>query len=203
MEIPPSLDRQLSTTLPSRNLPRNKRSVNRLSAALIESAHDFGIAVVWPGLEPVKESTCLDLNLLHSAAHQPYQECFGQELYPTLAAKAAYLFLHIASGHIFSNGNKRTATLCLDAFLTINSHYLILSNAEIHNVAQSAASFGERGESFHQVLASTTKLIAENALPFKLFRKDYPKEFWAFHKRKRAFINMPANQQDAPLVQRR
>jgi len=50
----------------------------------------------WPGIEPVGRGTCLNFNLLRSAAEQPYQECFGRELYPTLAAKASYLFVHIA-----------------------------------------------------------------------------------------------------------
>jgi hypothetical protein len=76
-------------------LPRNKR-VYRLSAAFIEQAHDVGINLVWPGIEPVKQSSCLNINLLMSAAEQPYQECFGFELYPSLAAKAAYLFCHLA-----------------------------------------------------------------------------------------------------------
>jgi prophage maintenance system killer protein len=90
---------------------------------MIEDAHDFGIALAWPGIEPVGRGTCINVNLLYSAAAQPYQHCFGCELYPTLAAKSAYLFVHIATGHIFSNGNKRTAALCLDAFLLIIANF--------------------------------------------------------------------------------
>lgn len=59
------------------------------SAALIEYAHDVGIAAIRPGLEPVQPNTCLNLNLLHSAAEQPHQECFGKELYPAIAEKAS------------------------------------------------------------------------------------------------------------------
>ena len=101
--------------------------------------------MVWPGLEPVDRATCLSFNLLHSAASQPYQHCFDREMYPSLAAKAAYIFVHIAAGHIFSNGNKRTAALCLDVFLLLNAHYLTLSNNEVHDLAQRVASSGNVG----------------------------------------------------------
>ena len=111
-----------------------------MSAALIEQAHDFGISFVWPGLEPVRTGTCLNQNLLLSAEHQPYQDCFGREVYPSLAAKAAYLFYHLTTSHIFENGNKRTACICLDTFLLANSLYLTLSNDEVHDLAQEVAS---------------------------------------------------------------
>lgn len=158
---------------------------------------------MWPGLEPVQQITCLDLNLLYSAAQQPYQECFGREVYPSLAAKAAYLFVHVASGHIFSNGNKRTAALCLDTFLLVNAQYLTLSNDEVHDMAQSVASFGERGESFANVLAQTTEIIGKNMIHFKVFRKIDPSTYRSLHRRKRLFRTLEINQPDAPLVQTR
>jgi death-on-curing protein len=183
-------------------LPKNNNPIYRLSAALIENAHDFGIAMVWPGIEPVQESTCLDLNLLHSAAHQPYQHCFGRELYPTLSAKAAYLFVHIASGHIFSNGNKRTASLCIDAFALVNSCYLTLSNDEIQVLARSVASYRKNGITFNEVLESTTQLLEENLIPFSVLRKWVnPTIYRNFHLRKRQLRAHPLNQIDAPLRQ--
>ena len=184
-------------------MPKNKPRTFRLSAALIESAHDFGIGVTWPGIEPVEQSTCLDLNLLQSAAQQPYQEVFGRELYPTLAAKAAYLFVHIASGHIFSNGNKRTAVLCLESLLIVNSWYLTLSNVEVHDLAQSVASFGERGEQFADVLERTTALISRNMVPLSLFRRIDMSNYRGMHKRKNMFRDIPINQPDTPPIQRR
>jgi death-on-curing family protein len=158
--------------------------------------------MVWPGIEPVKRATCLNINLLHSAAQQPYQECFGREMYPTLAAKAAYLFIHIASGHIFSNGNKRTAALCLDTFLLVNSQYLTLSNKEVHDIAQAVASFGERGESFSEVLKETTELISKNMVPLSVFRKLNPRVYRSLHRQKREFRTSRINQLNAPLAQR-
>jgi hypothetical protein len=67
-------------------LPRNK--IFRLTAAYIESLHDDGIAFFWPGVQPVPSSDCIDLNLLESAAEQPFQAGFGQEFYPTIFDKA-------------------------------------------------------------------------------------------------------------------
>ncbi len=159
--------------------------------------------MVWPGVEPVDKSTCLDLNLLHSAAHQPYQNCFGQEVYPTLAAKAAYLFVHIATGHIFSNGNKRTAALCLDSFALINTQFLTLSNNEVHDLAQSVASFREQGLSFPMVLAATTALLEKNLIPLSRLREFDMKVYRELHRRKWMFRNHPMNELDAPLLQSR
>jgi prophage maintenance system killer protein len=130
----------------------------------------MGINVVWPGIEPVHNASCLDTNLLLSAEEQPYQECFGRELYPSLAAKAAYLFCHLASGHVFSNGNKRTAAIALDQFLMANSVYLTLSNDQVHDLAQSVASAGEKGEKFADMLPRITVLIARSTIPLSAFR---------------------------------
>lgn len=183
-------------------MPRNEQRVYRLSAALIENAHDYGIGAVWPDVEPVDKATCLDLNLLYSAAQQPYQHCFGRELYPSLAAKAAYLFVHIASGHIFTNGNKRTAALCVDAFLLINSQYLTLSNPELYDLALAIASFRERGEQFQNVLERTTALIESNMIPLSRFRPIDMGVYRSQHRRKWWFRNSPLNQPNAPLAQR-
>ena len=38
---------------------------------------------------------CLDLNLLQSAAEQPFQAGFGMEFYPTIYDKAACLFFSV------------------------------------------------------------------------------------------------------------
>ncbi|WP_433975389.1 type II toxin-antitoxin system death-on-curing family toxin [Tunturiibacter lichenicola] len=154
-------------------------------------------------MEPVTRANCLNLNLLHSAASQPYQECFGRELYPTLAAKAAYLFMHLASGHIFGNGNKRTAALCLDQFLLANSTYLTLSNDEVHDLAQDVASFGERGEKFADVLTRTTALIEKNLVPLSVFRLRSPKYYRLLHQTKNIIRTVRVNQPDTPLAQRR
>jgi prophage maintenance system killer protein len=93
-------------------LPKSK--LFKLTPAYLEFLHDRGIAVFWPGVEPVASYDCLDLNLLESATEQPFQAGFDVEFYPTIYDKAACLFFSIAGGHIFTNGNKRTAVLALN-----------------------------------------------------------------------------------------
>ena len=61
-----------------------------------------------------------DEGLLESALAQPFQSFGGEELYPTLAEKAARLAYGIAKNHPFLDGNKRTATACMGAFLRLN-----------------------------------------------------------------------------------
>jgi death-on-curing family protein len=145
----------------------------------------------------------LDLNLLRSTAEQPYQECFGRELYPTLAAKAAYLFVHLAGGHIFSNGNKRTAILCLDTFLIANSRYLTLTNAEVYKMAVEVASAGERGLKFESVLATVTTITGAATVPLNALKKIGIRPYRGAIRQKNRVRNSPFNQPDAPLLQRR
>lgn len=183
-------------------MPKSKeKKIWRLWPAFIENAHDVGIGIVWPGVEPVHESTCLDFNLLHSAAQQPYQEVFGRELYPTLAAKAAYLFVHIAGSQIFTNGNKRTAVLCVDTFLLANSRYLVLTNQQTYELACYVASSGEHGIKFDDMRASVTELLEKNSPPLSVLRKIDSAEYRNALHYKNWIRNSPLNQPDAPLSQ--
>lgn len=77
------------------------------------------------------EATGGTVGLLHpevlkSAILRPYQEVFGEKLYPSLFDKAAVLAQTIAHDHPFHDGNKRTATLVVREFLRRNSYYLPL-----------------------------------------------------------------------------
>ena len=78
------------------------------------SIHSAAIAR-FGGLDGVR-----DEGLLESALAQPFQSFGGQELYPTLAEKAASYAFGIASNHPFADGNKRTATAVMGAFLRMN-----------------------------------------------------------------------------------
>jgi death-on-curing family protein len=143
----------------------------RLTAAYIESLHDEGIALYWPGVQPVGAFDCIDLNLLESAAEQPFQAGFGVEFYPTIFDKAACLFFSLAGGHIFTNGNKRTGVLAIDQFLSANSMYLFLSNRQIKNDARKTASYRIRNENHKDVIAKLSKRIEKNCAPFSAVRK--------------------------------
>ena len=54
-------------------------------------------------------------------------EMFGQELYPTIADKAALYCYNIICNHIFTDGNKRTGLASALVFLNLNKHDLSLS----------------------------------------------------------------------------
>ena len=58
-----------------------------------------------------------DEGLLESSLAQPFQTFGGEELYPTLAEKAARLAYGIAKNHPFLDGNKRAATACMGALI--------------------------------------------------------------------------------------
>ncbi|MBW8014508.1 type II toxin-antitoxin system death-on-curing family toxin [Lactobacillus helveticus] len=66
---------------------------------------------------------------------QPKQTMFGQELYPTLWLKAAFIMQKITKKHIFTNGNKRTSLTATAYFLYKNNYNLVISNEEAVNIA--------------------------------------------------------------------
>ena len=61
---------------------------------------------------------------------QPQMTVFNRELYPSIWLKAAYIVQKITKKHIFIDGNKRTAYLCLLLFLKKNSWELHLNTDE-------------------------------------------------------------------------
>lgn len=63
----------------------------------------------------------------YAAIERPQMILFGQEVHPTLWRKAGALTQSIIQGHPFHNGNKRTAFICLIAFLELNGYTLNMS----------------------------------------------------------------------------
>ena len=61
---------------------------------------------------------------------QPQMTVFNRELYPSIWLKAAYIVQKITKKHIFIDGNKRSAYLCLLLFLKKNSWELHLNADE-------------------------------------------------------------------------
>ena len=61
-----------------------------------------------------------DEGLLESALAQPLQSFGGVELYPTDEAKACRYAYGIIKNHPFVDGNKRTATALMGAYLRIS-----------------------------------------------------------------------------------
>jgi death-on-curing protein len=63
-----------------------------------------------------------DQGLLESAVAQPEMTFDGQELYPTLADKAAALGYSLVKNHPFVDGNKRVGHAAMETFLVLNGH---------------------------------------------------------------------------------
>ena len=84
-----------------------------------------------------------DLGLLESALGQPRQTFGGDDLYPTLAAKATALGFSLIKNHPFVDGNKRVGHAALEAMLMLNGMELSASvdDAELEVLAVAA---GER-----------------------------------------------------------
>jgi len=68
-----------------------------------------------------------DLGLLESALGQPRQSFGGEDLYPTLAAKAAALGFSLINNHPFIDGNKRIGHAAVEALLMLNGFELSAS----------------------------------------------------------------------------
>lgn len=67
---------------------------------------------------------------LSIVVEQPQMVVFGQELYPTIWIKAAYVMQKITKKHIFSDGNKRTAYVAAKLFLMKNNYHLKVTKDE-------------------------------------------------------------------------
>lgn len=140
----------------------------------------------WPGLEPVGRHDVRDRNLLESAPRQPFQAAYGVEFYPTIYDKAACLFFSVCTGHIFTNGNKRTAVLALDQFLLANEIYLTLSNEQIRELAEDTARYNIRHENQRDVRVRIAELLRENSISFRALFRTNAKLNRRLHRAKRA-----------------
>ena len=82
----------------------------------------------------------LDLGQLESALRQPRLVFGGEELYPSLAEKAAVLGFTIIHHHSFIDGNKRTGHAALEIFLVLNGYELIAPLDESEKIVLQVAS---------------------------------------------------------------
>jgi death-on-curing protein len=65
-----------------------------------------------------------DFALLHSAIERPRATYAGEDLYPTVFAKAAALMQSLCLNHAFFDANKRTAWATTKWFLALNKYHL-------------------------------------------------------------------------------
>lgn len=77
--------------------------------------------------------------LIDFMAEKPFQEAFGQELYPGLFMKAAVYLHGFASHQYFCDGNKRTGVQCMWTFLRINGYELTAETIDIFETTKKVA----------------------------------------------------------------
>jgi death on curing protein len=83
-----------------------------------------------------------DEGALDSALARPQATFDGEDLYATLAEKAAALFQRLVSNHPFLDGNERLAAISVELFLLANGHELVASDDDLEELVMSSA----RGE---------------------------------------------------------
>jgi death-on-curing protein len=78
----------------------------------------------------------------------------GNELYPSIAEKAAALGFSLIQNHPFADGNKRTGHAAMESFLVINGFKINASVDEQVKVILSVASGNLNREGFTEWLAN-------------------------------------------------
>ena len=111
-----------------------------------------------------------------ACSHTPFQSAGGQEIYPTVVAKAAALFHSLISNHAFHNGNKRTAVLAMDTFLIGNGYSLALDNDPMYELARDTAylDLGKHMKSVKKLLGNKSGEVLKK-LVYHLFDEEVAK----------------------------
>ena len=72
-----------------------------------------------------------DDGLLDSALESPFQSFGGEELYPSIQAKAARLCYGLVKNHAMLDGNKRIGVHAMLVFLAVNGYDLKYTQKEL------------------------------------------------------------------------
>ena len=80
-----------------------------------------------------------DYILLDSALETPFQSFGGEELYPTIQAKAARLGYGLIKNHCMIDGNKRIGTHVMLVFLALNGIELSYAQKELYETILNVA----------------------------------------------------------------
>jgi death-on-curing protein len=81
-----------------------------------------------------------DRGALESAVAQPEMTFGGEDLYPTVADKAAALGHSLIQNHPFIDGNKRVGHAAMEVFLVLNGYEISASVDEQEEIVLSVAS---------------------------------------------------------------
>ena len=75
-----------------------------------------------------------DLGLLESALESPFQSYSGEELYPSILAKAARLCYGLVKNHAMIDGNKRLGCHAMLVFLALNGYEMKYTQEELSDL---------------------------------------------------------------------
>ena len=81
-----------------------------------------------------------DEGMLDSALSNPFQSFGGEELYPSIQAKAARLCFGLVKNHSMIDGNKRLGAHVMLVFLALNGYELSYSQKELSDTILALAS---------------------------------------------------------------
>lgn len=98
-----------------------------------------------------------DIGLLTSAVERPKATFDGEDLYPTIHAKAAALMESLVGNHPFIDGNKRVGITAAALFLQFNDHQLETTNDELERFTMSVAEGNESVDSIAVWLLSNMR----------------------------------------------
>ena len=80
-----------------------------------------------------------DMGLLESALENPFQSYGGEELYPSIQAKAARLCYGLVKHHAMIDGNKRLGCHTMLVFLALNGYEMEYTQKELSDLILDAA----------------------------------------------------------------
>ena len=95
-----------------------------------------------------------DLGLLESALESPFQSYSGEELYPSIQAKAARLCYGLVKNHAMIDGNKRIGCHAMLVFLELNGYRMEYTQKELSDLILDVAADRKQYEDIlHWLLA--------------------------------------------------
>jgi death-on-curing protein len=103
-----------------------------------------------------------NLGLLESAVGQCRITFADQELYPSLAEKAAALCFSIVQNHPFVDGNKRTGHAAMEVFLVLNGYELLAEIDETEMTILRVASGNIGRKEFSRWVETHLKPVSSN-----------------------------------------
>lgn len=98
-----------------------------------------------------------DEGMLESALFNPFQSFGGEELYPSIQAKATQLCYGLVKNHAMVDGNKRLGTHVMLVFLALNGYELAYSQQELSDTILALASGKISAEELLQWIVSHSK----------------------------------------------